>query len=73
MNCVYMYLCVCIYVLYVCVCVCMCARVSFLPRFSLVCCFMLRKSLPFLCGFLFELLNERSMGVADGSRMTFLV
>jgi hypothetical protein len=52
--CVYVSLC-----LYICIiCVCVCVRVSFLPRFSLVCCFMVRKSLPFRCGFLFELLHS---------------
>jgi hypothetical protein len=50
--CVYVSLC-----LYICI-ICVCVRVSFLPRFSLVCCFLLRKSLPFLCGFLFELLHS---------------
>ncbi len=42
--CVYVSLC-----LYICI-ICVCVRVSFLPRFSLVCCFILRK---FLSGFLF--------------------
>ncbi len=44
----------CLYICTICIiCVCVRARFSFPPRFSLVCCFMLRKYLPFLCGFLF--------------------